>query len=338
MPRKNAKRNRKSAGRVSNSRLSNDSQSFLQCAFAPVDFANEMPGPVPDASGARVCVKRHKQIFTTASVGANDYYFVIAPIPGVAMYGAVLTTGTSPRGQALTASYYPDTGTLFPSGGAAANITAFRYVSNYVELVPTINEMTWTGQVSVWKGLVTSDLSSAGPGYTTAEMSTNGTQSITPSGEQMYVAGNNKGAYAVATQVGPWTYTNVITDNTVPVYPSNSDGMTFQQGFTGLGNLECIFIKITGNFSYTIKVGCCVEYVVPSTSILYDYTRLNDRSDPMALEAYKAIVRQLPVAVSYYENSDFWDRVRQILKAATAAGAFLPGGYGMISAGLNLLI
>lgn len=309
-----------------------NSSAYLRCAFAPVDFNAETPVPIPDGSGARVTVKRHKLLTNITNVPANDTYLMFAPIPGSAFYSLSVPTGSPPGALAnYSTTSYPDTAALF-GATPSINFSDFRYVSNYVELIPTINQFNWSGSVTVWKGYVGQTTDSQG------NLLTTGTQCINPSGQAMYVAGNDKGFYAVGTQVGPMTYTPLLNAPVNPIGGSSANGITLVSGYNGIGNLETIFVKITGNAAYTIKVGCCVEYVVNTTSVFYDYSHPNVKVSPSELYAYKQIVANLPLAVPVSENEDFWDRIMRYLRMGTGALSNVPGGVGLISKGINMLL
>lgn len=308
---------------------------FLKCAFAPVDFNNEVPNPIPDASGARVVVKRHKYVGTMNGNGTIDQYVVLAPNPGVAFNQLAVPTGYNPDNTTiLSPVVYRDTDALMPIAGTNENFNSFRFVSNYIEFVPTINATSWSGSITVWKVPITQYIASDA---TQDELV--GLTSIQQPANAMYVAGNNLGAYAFATQMGPWTYTpvNSLPLNFSSVSPPGGATAPAYQRVQGWGNLDTVIIKITGNFSYSIKVGCCVEYTVGTASALYEFSRLNTMSDPAALAAYKQIAAQLPVAVNYFENAQFWDRVLQIIKQLSGAMSIVPGPIGMTSQGVNLI-
>jgi hypothetical protein len=55
------------------------------------------------------------------------------------------------------------------------------------------------------------------------------------------------------------------------------------------------------------------------------------------LERLSAVILQLPVGVSFLENGDFWKRVLGIIKNISGALSVLPGPYGAISSGVNMM-
>jgi len=333
MPKRNPNRRRRGNSNV----VALAKNDFLKCAFAPVDFNNEKQCPIPDMSGARVVVKRHKALYNIQTTPGGDTYLAIMPTPGTAYLSLNVTSGTFPgSGTAFTPIEYADSAALFPSGAASLNFSKFRHISNYVELVPTINATSWSGSVTVWKAAVEigSEYSSVAGNVATTLA---GFQSAGTVGQSMYVAGNNLGVYATAAQVGPWTYNEIFAALPSLNADAGTNSASINNRIMGVGNLETIFIRLTGNFSYTMKVGCCVEYVVSTNSVLYEYSAINNVYDPAALMAYKMIASDLPVAVNYFENAQFWDRVLQIIRTLSGALSILPGPAGMAAQGVNLI-
>jgi len=45
----------------------------------------------------------------------------------------------------------------------------------------------------------------------------------------------------------------------------------------------------------------------------------------------------LPVGVPFEENENFWNRVLRIIQMVSGATSLIPGPYGQISRGVNLL-
>lgn len=338
------KNNRRNGGRKSilnnnNSRITQDGIRFLKCAFAPVDFNNEVPTPIPDASGARVVVKRHKLVTAIQSAAFTDTYICVPPVPGAAYYFMQVTAGTVPNGTTPFAQIkYADSVALMPPTLCGTNFAKFRYISSYFELVPTINATSWSGSVAAWKGYTSIEAGSSSSN-TAMSQYVQGMLASTAPQESMYVAGNNLGMYITAAMYGPPIYRDVIDNLTNPPQNNTSTEPQLTGDMTGIGDMETIFIKLTGEFSYSIKVGCCVEYVVNTNSAIYEYSRMNDCYDPYALAVYKQVASQLPLAVSYYENPDFWKRVLAILaKVGIAAGSVLPGPVGMIAGGSGMAL
>jgi hypothetical protein len=317
--------------------MSAEGTNFLKCSYAPIDFVNEVPCPVPDGTGARVTVKRHKTVFQNDSTSGMDTYFAIMPVPGVACYYVNTIAGIHPgASDSFAPLVYPDTATIFPATAQTTNFSKFRYASSYVEFIPTINATSWTGSISVWKSQVAVEMNQDSS-TTGSTFYTNGLQAVTVNTETMFVAGNNLGAYTMATQTGPWVYSPILSDPALPMASTlNAVAPTLSTIVTGCGTLQTIFVKLTGTYSYTVKIGCCVEYVVDQASVLYEYSRFNNTNDAVALELYRKIAMDLPVAVSYFDNADFWDRVLQIMGAVSGLATSLPGAYGRLAGGISI--
>lgn len=317
------------------------SNPFLQCAFASVDFEVDKVRGVPDNFSGRSVVKRHRLTDPITNLPANDAYYVFMPVPGMAYYTATLSAGTPiPNTQVFNGIQYPDTPILFPPSSESSNVTAARCIGKYIEFVPTVNATTWTGSITVWKIPVTMSNSKRVVTDIASTMLLDGTVGISTVSGSNYVAGNNMGAYAVSTSIsGDHPFTPILMDySSIPLNgPVTGEFGRFTGTFTGLMDHYTIVVKITGNASYTLKVHECNEYMVPNTSILFDYASASADLDVRALLAYKTITQRLPVAVSYYENAKFWETVLRLFNQATAYGSLLPGALGMASQGANLM-
>lgn len=328
-------------------RLSKDGLSFLKCAFAPPDFDNTRVMGVPDNFQGKSLIKRSRN---TASITFNsglDYYIILAPIPGCAYALATVPAGNAIAYNTIfTMYYYPDSHTLFfPNSGAPGNaadiLSKFRFVSNHIEIVPTMNAMNWSGSIQSWKLPLAVEATGSPLTYCM-----NGLQSCNGSNCNQYTSSFNMGVYAGAYNVGPDFDFAPILDNTDSV-PESTPGSPngpwgqFQSGsgvFTGFdNNFESVLVKITGltsNQTALIKIWSCVEYQVNTGAILYDYQTLSPRDDK-ALELYRAIVMELPVAVSCFDNDGFWRRVLDIIRSVSRGLSYIPGPYGLAAQGVN---
>lgn len=329
----------KNNGRMSRS-IAND--PFLQCAFASCDFELDKVRGVPDNYSGRTVVKRHRFVGTIANTAGNDTHLVCLPSPGIAYYQSTTTSAaTLPSNNVFSAVGYPDSQVLFPTGQEDVNVIKARHVGKFVELIPTVNATSWSGAVTCWKVPITMAYSGRGTGDLNPTYNLVGSSGISAPSGSNYVAGNNMGVYAVAGCLsGDHVFNPILRDvRAIPTLQSvtTGDWGIFVGGFNGLLDTETIVIKITGNAQYIIKVHDCIEYQVPNTSILFDYSSASADFNPAALIAYKEIRRNLPVAVSYFENATFWETVLKIFNRATAMGSFIPGPIGMMSQGANLM-
>jgi hypothetical protein len=67
---------------------------------------------------------------------------------------------------------------------------------------------------------------------------------------------------------------------------------------------------------------------------LYSLSSLSPPEDKRAIQLYKAIQRELPVAVPARDNPDFWDTV---LGAVNQASNLLPGPYKSAAKGVHAI-
>lgn len=325
-------------------KISNDGLSFLKCAYAPPDFSVEKLAGIPDTFTGRTLIKRHKMVNHVNLVSGRDYFFLVAPVPGQAYYfGQTSPGGVWSLADNLVGVPYADLTGLF--GPAAVNsadiVNGFRHISLCAELIPTTNAMTWTGSVEVWK----MPLGLADSQATSYHKTITGLQGLNATNNDRYIGPFNAGAYSYSTNQQPDVEFSPIIEGyadmpvTTPT-AGTGDFVQLQGRFPGLGGMEAILIKVSGvtaDQSCIIKTWACVEYKVAPNSVLYEYSSASPAHDPLALELYSRIATELPIAVPYYDNDNFWQRIVRIIQAATGVGAMLPGNYGMVSRGANLL-
>jgi len=330
-------------------KLSPDGLAFLKCAFAPPDFASSAVRGVPDQFEGKSLTKKHRLTSNFTNPGARDTYIIVLPIPGIAYFttdaaaGVDLTSTTT-----WNAVKYGDSTTLFPSQLTATdNVTKFRYVSQHVELVPTVNAMQWSGSITAWK---------INPQVTERSITLALTDGIRT------IAGMNQtlGALTAEAYSGPvingifaGAYSSNPTFSFTPIYdsqgsiPINLTAADFQQliapGSTGLpgfdNGFESLCIKITNTGlqnTFVIRNYACVEYIASPTSGLYEYQSVSC-NDPLAIELYKQIIKELPVGVHYMDNENFWRRVLNIIRMVSGSLAVLPGPYGAMAGGVNAI-
>ena len=129
---------------------------WLKLAFAAPDFPVLAPRGIPDKYTGRTLPAqfRYTEDMTIPPTGR---IIVVPPIPGYAYFA--LDT----KIEDLDASYqyvgraYPEALGLFPrqaNGGTPTGsdvVTAFRYMSQLVELVPTTNQFNWSGNIRAFK-------------------------------------------------------------------------------------------------------------------------------------------------------------------------------------------
>lgn len=325
--------------------------NFLKCAFAPPDFAFTGDMGIPDKSPNRRLLKRHRLVTPFTFAAGTDYYFLILPTPGVAAWSFNLPAGTVvPASAGFDAIKYSDFSSLFGAGGAAGDeadiVNAFRYVSNAFELVPTANEMTWSGSVQMWKAPIRCVSRS---GLTNAQQyALTGVESVNGTNADMYVDKFTRGGYTLAAKnTAEFEWSDILENqNNLPtnVITPGVDFGRLQGGTTGsvcgIGNMDAIVVKVSGvdaDETCILKFWSCVEYQVNAGTAVYDYSHAGPPCDDLALELYNEIAKTLPVGVSYLDNEAFWQRVLKIIRSASGGLSLIPGPYGAAFGGVNAI-
>ena len=323
--------------------VSKEGMSFLKCTFAPPDFAANDVAGVPDDYRGPSLVKKHRYVGSLVNSVANtDTYIVLMPVPGVAYFKFTTVAGVAPTASTvLTGVAYSDSNTIFGSSTATNDVVSrFRYISNHIELIPTVNQMNWTGSISAWK--ITAAFnnrpgSQAGAPTNASDIYTiGGLEGLVNSNVNQWSSPVNLGVYTAAYNSGNgFPFTPIATNFPNATVPFQLDNADFGQincaavgSFTGFdNNFETVAIKISGqganvNNSFIVKTWACVEYQVVSGSLLYEYQTLSPH-DPIALELYRLIILQLPVGVSFIDNESFWKRVLSIMKSISSVVSFI---------------
>lgn len=340
-------------------RLTSEGMSFLKCAFAPPDFASNNVGGVPDDFQGLSLVKRHRLIGNLSSLIASntDVYIILAPVPGYAYFYLTKAAGVLPVATDIFLGVpYADSGSLFSSTTTAADIVSdFRFMSNHIEIIPTVNQMAWTGSIQTMR-IKLSQTIRVNYGTTGAQaaniLGLNGLNAIVNFGNvQQYTSPVINGMYTGAYNSGVnFPFTAVSENSTMlPNILSTASGdwgALSSPGSTGAfagldNNFDSIAVKISGmgatnNNSFIIKTWSCVEYKVVSGSVLYEY-QTNSPCDEYSLKLYREIIKDLPIAVTYSDNENFWTRVLSIIRRASGALSVIPGPYGSIAGGVNAI-
>lgn len=319
---------------------------FLKAAFAAPDF-NGIPGlGIPDRSPTKRFIRRHK-VDTQITLSANtDYYYLIAPIPGYAYFWTSTAAGTLPTATSVwTGVYNNEYTTLFGfNADTGLNVDKFRYMSQAAELVPTVNEFTWSGSIKAYKMPVSIIPRSNAGTSEMLEYTVTGLQNSATTNTDMYSAPFRDGVYAIATKISAdFEWTSVLRDETVLpatiiTSPPVDWGQLSSAGMIpGCGQHDSIMFKVLGttaNQSMTFRSWAVVEYAAASGQFQSE-TKDGPPEDLCAFKLYSEIAKQLPPGVRYSDNPDFWKRVLGVIQQLTEYGAFLPGPYGQISVGLN---
>jgi hypothetical protein len=361
--RKKSKRGPKSGPKNA---LTPDGNAFLKCITSPCDFLAGSTGfqGIPDEYDNRVIVDECRSVngLPTYTPG-NDLYIIQPPIPGVAYMWGQVAGGTRGQSTAIqfTPVWYSNVSTMYPSYGAGLTVVdKFRVASNAIELVNTTNDMTWAGSIEAFK----LDLSYDRLLDPFVDVSTHQKYLEVPvlmgfsglyTSEPGYVNKISEGVYMTAfNQQASYPFQPVQFNSALSELSANmanlpsgdtSSLMTIATVspdiFPGFGSLETNVIRIpaiaTGQ-SMRIRTWSCVEYTVPSTSILWHFTHLSPPSDMMALALLKEFHHQFPIAVTAAQNASFWENVRKWVQRVTKLGSNVPGPIGQISHLVNGLV
>lgn len=334
--------------RINDPRLSQAGVAFLKCAFAPPDFQASAVAGVPDSFMGPSLVKRHRYISTLTFSANNDLYFLLAPAPGVAYFLATVAVGTPiTSATVFHAYYYGDVAQLYTGTSNAADVAQqFRYVSNHFEIIPTVNQTTWSGGITAWKINLKYEMRPGGAS-TTDMMTVTGLQGTNATMQNCYsgpfINGIYTGAYSANCDFNFTPAVEAVTNLTMipPAIEANDFGaLGIGSGWMGLDNgFETTVIKVSGVTAAQtglIKTWSCVEYQVNPNSGLYSFVSLSPR-DEVAIALYREIIQQLPLGVPFEMNEGFWDRVLRIISGLSGMGAYIPGPVGMVSRGVNLV-
>jgi len=330
-------------------RISPAGMSFLKCAFAPPDFAQSKTDGVPDKYCGTTLVKKHRAVATVAIAATTDYYFLLAPVPGSAYYTLSKAAGVAPQfGDVWVRTEYNDAATLFGATPALANtiVSRFRYVSQHIEVIPTVNEMTWSGSIQAWKIPVqVTEKNLAGVLYFTT-IGLESTSAVSAARADQFSGPFNGGffggAFSAAAEFEFHSTTGGLAQVPAVITAGTDFGAlgtaTNTPGFDN--SFETLVVKISGvgatAQSLMLKTWACVEYQVYPNSGLYEYMTMSSY-DPDALIMYRKIIAELPVGVPYAMNDTFWQRVMGIIRRLSKAVSYVPGPVGMIAGGVNAI-
>lgn len=326
--------------------------AFQKCTLAPADFQDTGFAGIPDQFDGQVVSKKHTLVGALPSYTAgNDLYIVQLPTPGVAYWTGNRAAGST-TAITLTAVPYDDSGTLFPTGAENTNISAFRYASNVLEFVPTVNSMTWGGAIEVWKSKVTMSDEvisvNTGGGFADGKyigglaeaLNTKKPMSVFALKDGAYCPAYNSDAEYTWEKVNTnFSYVSLTLNQTLA--PTLDAVITFSGstvGFLGIGSFETTIMKfpaIIAAQTGMLRSWACVEYQVSPTSIIYDYAHMSPTYDPVALAMVKAFHKSRPCAVPWKDNATFWEEFRKWAGIASEAASYLPGPVGLIGKGFN---
>lgn len=289
---------------------------------------------IPDEYEGRIITKEFQYNSNVTTSTTLDTYIIQVPVPGYAALICRRAAGTT--NQFINASSgvtaYTDFSTIYPSNSTMTTVVnQFRLASNIIELIPLMNQMTWSGSILVSKcnmqleDTLTTFLQNTLGG-------TNGVNGCLSKPDAIFPG--NHGCYAFARPCEPnYPFRSVLLNQLFSqVAGASSPGaavttealfglMTDGTLFPGVGALETTIIYLPATATaqtYCMRTRQCVEYQINSTSVLWEYSRISAPFDPLALRLLKAYCSQIPVACPFYDNESFWKRF--VLWASKSVG------------------
>jgi len=334
---------------------------------------------IPDMYAGRSLGKLHAFNASISFPAGMDTYIFQLPFPGVAYWVVSVPNGTLITGNVVPVEYSdaasmgfgafaPGPGTGVPYVTSSLQVGSFRSVSLAMEIQPTTNEMTWTGNISSAKFPVRL-VPGIGVRAAAAEdwvlNGINALQVALLSGYSgnLYTASFNHGLYSCSLNrastfefhdmlsvpydtLAPSNPVTFATDSssTFQLPPNHAGTTNSNAGYiTGVDDLDTIVARIsvppgTNAMTAIIKTWHCVEYVPAPGSTIYEYSHISPPYDQLALVTYKEVAAQLPVAVSCYENANFWQRVLGLAARSLSAARSIPGVVGAVASGATTLM
>lgn len=329
--------------------LSQCGLDFLKCAFAVPDFDTTGSTGIPDNYVGRTLMSMQSLSRPSNAVAGTDTYVLVSPFFGSAFFSATATTGNQPTG--FVSTIWPGYSNLglnvAPNG--TGTVSRFRYAGLAAEIQLTMNEMTWAGSITCFRIPMSMTVNNVidGSGLPSFEPTGLNNLNVNPF-NQLYTSPINKGAYATSfNRTGSFDFRDVVGDNNNPMlsytYQSGLAGTpSLNMAYRGHDDLDTIVFRISvpdgaATQSYILRTWACVEMQAVPSSFVYEFAQQSCPHDPIALDMYKLIAERLPIAVPYEENADFWRKVLQFVRAASARLSVLPGPVGDLSSGVNLI-
>jgi len=330
--------------------LTHAGECFLKCAFAAPDSNVELASGIPDNYNGKSLLKRTIDQTAVTFPNGRTTYLLLVPMPGYSYFALQLPIGVSPSNSAqYVGQPCSDYVSVFPSvPNLDTNVVKYRYMSNAIEIVPTMNDMTWAGSIQCFKIPITLGTSNHGGTFYPTVQGMEGVGSHTG---PRYIAPFRNGVYAMATNSEPdFPFDDFmeIATNLPAIVETGDFGQLVPGGIellTGIGKLETVVITVTvpsgsADQSAIIRTWSCIEYQTNPAGLLNDYARVSPPLDPLALEYYRKIANNIPPAVAYYDNEGFWDVVKRIIGIGTGIATSLsvvPGPIGQIAGGLSTI-
>jgi len=321
---------------------------FLKDAFAPPDFPSPQSRGVPDAFAGKSLIKDHYFSGTiTTGTAVQDTIILVKPTPGEALS----FTNTWPAGNPappLPSIFIPyefnDSNATFPNDLESVNLVKYRYLSLCVEVIPLAAPLSTSGAIAITKAVLAYD--------ETVGLMTGGNAITTLFNKAPYVQPTLAGAYSVAIHQDPdwafkpvyfaWSQRNPIGSELLGSAETSSGlpgnwSINYTPGvgvpsFTGIGDHESIFIRLTGCPAatvFSVRVWAAVEYIPNEAGMLIEYAHQSPVEDKLALRAYELMADNIPIAVPHAQNASFWKTLLGIFSGGLSLLGNIPGPWGL---------
>jgi len=355
--------------------MSDAGMQFLKATFAAPDFAGQGSFlGIPDDITAIVCPYRHiltgslwdllyKHGNKTELDSAVTIVLIQPPTPGYAFWFAPLGVGEKVEPTTIFHGVpYDDFKSLFGNESAAEpdedvneQVNKFRFSGNSIELICVSNAVQWRGNLRAFKlNLDYADTNAYAPDATKPDnkitTSITGVEGVNATSAAAFVTPANLGVYMTATNSESTFPTRTIPDRTWNMNGNNAVAYGVFAGiFTGFGTLETNVIVLENVKSpdstptadnstlFQVRSWSMIEYLPQPQSLLYKSAHKSPEYDPVALNVYREVVADLPIAVTYGENDSFWKRLLGTIGKIGGFIAGMPGPIVLIGGGVGAL-
>jgi hypothetical protein len=347
--------------------VGDEGRAFLKIATATPDFESIDFEGIPDGhSGPTVCIRS----FVTTQITANPgmaTYIICTPQAGVSHWTTEVPTGTDwINGQPLAPTLFPKAHQIFLSiddtdsshfgGDNSAQISRGRLASSAVELSCLNNAFNQYGSITSWK--VPLETETILINQTTGErkLAVAGINGVKQAlvASQAYVRPVRDGVYAVSMNRNEEFNFFPIRDgetsavahpaffNRPAVGPSGVRAMFNGPLVLWDNNFDTIVVRIDVPEAVTAQSFVFSRWVTFEAqpvfnSLLWDTAHLSPEPDYAALNLYREMCRQLPMAVAYKDNPGFWSTVLGLVEEASSALSFVPGPIGGVAKGVHAI-
>lgn len=370
-----ARPSRKSMGsKIGMPQMSAAGNSFLRAVFAAPDFAGQgsFQG-IPDDITGIVAPYRHiltGDLWTLLSrfgnpetlISCSSIVIIQPPTPGYAFWYAPLSPGQKVAYNTIfhgvpyddfQSLFNNDPGYIVPKNDVNVMINDFRYAGNSFELICTSNSFSWKGSIRAFKlKLQYADSKLYKPDSTvqTFEITKaiTGVEGVNANSAAAFITPANLGVFMSATNTESTFMSSTVPDKMWNMNGNNEDCYgVFAGTFTGFGTLETNAIILENIKTpgvaptaedatlFQVRTWSLIEYKPQPQTVLYNQGQTSPPHDPLALEVYRAVVADLPIAVTYAENDSFWKRFLNTIGKIGGWLSNLPGPYGLISSGVG---